>query len=114
MSNAEHHVKVLGRIWIAYSALIAVGAAAAMTFLLLFTEEEKAAGELLFVAAFAVPGLIGGIGLLKRRSWARILVLFFAIINISFPPIGTALGVYTLWVLLKKESARLLAAVPRS
>jgi hypothetical protein len=42
--------------------------------------------------------------LLQREPWARIVCLimgFLALLNIPF---GTALGVYTLWVLLPAEA----------
>lgn len=57
----------------------------------------------------SVPELIGGIGLLKRRGWARILVMILAVLGLMEIPIGTAIGIYTLWVLLNENTARLFA-----
>jgi hypothetical protein len=51
--------------------------------------------------------LIGGYGLLKYWNWARILVIVIAILNLFNFPFGTALGVYSLWVLFKPEVVRL-------
>jgi len=54
----------------------------------------------------AVAGFFAGWGLLQRERWARTLTLvlsFLALLNI---PLGTALGVYSLWVLLPEESER--------
>ena len=51
-----------------------------------------------------VIGLIAGWGLYERRSWARILAIILAFVNLVHPPFGTAIGVYTLWVLLPAES----------
>ncbi|MDD4050869.1 MAG: hypothetical protein PHR28_03070 [candidate division Zixibacteria bacterium] len=51
-----------------------------------------------------LPGIIGGWGLLAKKSWARIVVLIVGILNLTNFPLGTALGIYTLWVLLKPES----------
>ncbi len=48
-----------------------------------------------------LPGIIGGWGLLLKKSWARILVLIVGIINLLHFPLGTALGIYTIWVLLQ-------------
>ena len=62
-----------------------------------------------FLFLTSVPGIIGGIGLLKRRGWARILVLIISIVRLFNIPIGTAIGIYTIWVLLKDETARLFA-----
>jgi len=52
----------------------------------------------------AAVGLIAGWGLLQREEWARVFALvvgFLALLNV---PIGTALGIYTLWVLLPSQS----------
>lgn len=62
----------------------------------------------------ALPSLIGGIGLLKRRPWARIVILVLGILNLPGIPFGTALGAYTLWVLLKPESEQILSSAARA
>jgi len=54
------------------------------------------------------PGIIAGIGLLNRRPWARILALLMAILDLMVVPIGTAIGIYTIWVLVKAKEAGLL------
>ncbi|MBA7682939.1 hypothetical protein ES703_91295 [subsurface metagenome] len=63
----------------------------------------------LFFFITSVPGLIAGIGLLKRKGWARILALILAIPNLMNIPIGTAIGIYVIWVLLNEETAKLFA-----
>src|SRR5262245_7959559 len=47
----------------------------------------------IFIAALSIPGLIGGIGLLKFRPWARILTIVLSCINLLNIPFGTAVGV---------------------
>jgi hypothetical protein len=49
-----------------------------------------------FTAALA---LIAGYGLLNRRPWGRIVAIIAAILALLKFPIGTALGIYTLWVM---------------
>lgn len=65
------------------------------------------------IAAIAVvgglPGIIGGWGLLAKKSWARIVVLIVGILNLFHFPLGTALGIYTLWVLLNPDSQKVVA-----
>ena len=61
----------------------------------------------IFLTLLAVPGIIGGIGLLKRREWARILVLVVSAIQLMNIPIGTAIGAYSIWVLVQKETIRI-------
>jgi len=63
----------------------------------------------LFCFITSAPKLIAGIGLLKRRSWARILALILAILELINIPIGTAIGIYVIWVLLNEETAKLFA-----
>jgi hypothetical protein len=58
----------------------------------------------LFMVALALPGLIASYGLLKRRMWGRVLglvVAFFGLINF---PIGTAISIYALFVLLQNAA----------
>ncbi len=62
------------------------------------------------ILIFAIPGLIGGIGLLKKKPWARILVLIVGCVRLFDIPVGTALGVYSIWVLTKEETISLLSA----
>lgn len=67
----------------------------------------------LFLVALGVPGIIGGYGLLKEKSWARYLVMFLAIFNLFDFPVGTFISGYTFWVLLHSESSQLLEGEPK-
>lgn len=67
-----------------------------------------------FLVLVNVPGIIGGIGLLKWKSWARILVLILAVLDLLNIPIGTIVGIYTIWVLMQDETAQLFASEPSS
>jgi ABC-type polysaccharide/polyol phosphate export permease len=57
-----------------------------------------------FLIVVSIPGIIAGIGLLKYRPWARILAIVVGVLHILSFPFGTALGVYTLVVLLHAEA----------
>jgi hypothetical protein len=59
-----------------------------------------------FLIVLSVPGIVGGIGLLKRREWARILTLIVGALGLIDIPLGTALGIYTLWVLIQDEAVQ--------
>jgi hypothetical protein len=64
--------------------------------------------------AVSVCGLAAGWGLIQREGWARIVIVvlsFFALLRF---PLGTALGIYTLWVLLPLEAAQEYARIGRS
>lgn len=51
----------------------------------------------------SIPGIIAGIGLLKRKEWARILTLILSALDLVNFPLGTALGVYSIWALVQPE-----------
>ena len=58
----------------------------------------------------AVPSIIAGYAMKKRKSWARIASIIascFAVINI---PHGTALGVYSLWFLFSDKGNQFYSA----
>ena len=120
------HVKVLGVLYIAFSAL---GVCAALFMGLVFgavggavaadgSSEAAAAlpfiglaGSALtaFLLAISLPGLIAGIGMLSFKPWARIIGIVLSAINLINIPFGTILGIYGLWVLLNKETEGLFA-----
>jgi hypothetical protein len=114
----ENHVTVIGILYIAFSALMLLLAIIVFTAVVgggIISGDSEAMAITAIVGPavaalfllLASPGLIGGIYLLKRRPWARILVLVLGFLNLIHIPIGTALGIYTIWVLLKNESAEL-------
>jgi hypothetical protein len=61
----------------------------------------------IIVLAKAAFGFFAGWGLLQRESWARTVALILAFISLFLNiPIGTAMGVYTMWVLLPAASEK--------
>jgi len=62
-----------------------------------------------FLVITSLPEIIGGFGLLKRRGWARILILVVACLDLLWIPIGTLIGIYELWVLLNEDTVILFA-----
>jgi zinc-ribbon domain len=75
-----------------------------------FPLDRLISGGLMFagfwVAAFAVLELVTAWGLFERRPWARILALVLGFLALLRFPFGTALGIYTLWVLLPGLAAQ--------
>ena len=62
---------------------------------------------LFLVAAIGVliPGLVGGIALLRQRPWARLVIIVVSVLLLFEFPIGTLLGGFGLWVLLSQRWA---------
>ena len=64
-------------------------------------------GILTLIALLSLPALIGSIGLLKHKSWGRTLMIVVSIFHLVSVPVGTALGVYGIWVLFHEDTRRL-------
>lgn len=57
-----------------------------------------------FLAVLALPSIIGGWALYVEKSWAKPLLLVLSALHLPNFPIGTALGVYTIWALIASET----------
>ena len=114
--NMKHHVSFVGALHIGFGILGVLGALAVyilFNFAEGFVEDEPIAEQVLtffggtlslLILFFACLGIIGGIGLFSYRPWARILVMIVSAINCLNIPIGTAKGVYSIWVLMQTET----------
>lgn len=56
-----------------------------------------------------IPGIIAGFGLLQFKKWARILTIILAFFGLFNIPLGTAISVYTFWVLFNGETDALFS-----
>ena len=115
----KKHIEILGILHIVYHALGLIGAAAVLIFVGgagIVSGDETAIVILSIVALFvtglilitSLPGVIGGIGLLKMKPWGRILTLVMGFLALFGIPFGTALGIYTIWALMKDETIKLI------
>lgn len=50
------------------------------------------------ILVISVPSIIGGLGILNDKKWALTLLLILGCLKLFSFPIGTAMGVYTIWV----------------
>ncbi len=64
------------------------------------------------IAILSVPGIIGGWALLGGKEWARVLIIVLGLLELIHFPLGTALGVYTLWVMFTEEERHRPADLP--
>lgn len=124
-SRVQSHLQMLGLLWIAYGGLKLLGAGAVLfagNFILravhLPAEAQFVPGLVSLVGwglmIAAVVSIMAGWGLLQRAPWGRLLTLILAFLALFNVPFGTALGVYTLWVLLPEESGREYEAAARA
>src|SRR5271169_5708810 len=123
-SRVRDHVRLVGILWMAYSALhVVAGLVVIIVANVIFGSFHGAIHipngtppevtvwlrPLLSVVGWlilakAAAGFFAGWGLLQREEWARTVALVVGFIALLSIPIGTALGVYTLWVLLPAQS----------
>ena len=118
-SRVGEHVRLLGILWLALSALNAVGAVVLYVLArTLFVHLPEMSGNpaatawlhpfitliAYVIAVKAAAGFLAGWGLLQREPWARVAAIVLAFLALFNVPFGTALGIYTLWVLLPAES----------
>src|SRR2546430_1761972 len=117
----RQHVPLLGWCFIVYHAIVAVvgiclgvivGGAGAISGerQAMFITGAVGLAIAAFLIVISLPGIIAGIGLLKFRPWARILAIIIGALHLLSFPFGTALGVYTLVVLLNAETPALFGA----
>ena len=118
-SRVARHVQTLGILWIIVGAFWLIPAIVMMVlgsvahaFIPFGNAVARALGPaflhllgfgFLFVAAAA---FMAGWGLMQRRPWARTLTIVLGILALLHPPFATALGIYTLWVLLPSDAAQ--------
>jgi hypothetical protein len=121
------HIRILAILHIVFGAL---GIAAALIVLLIFggiagvigvagdtAAADRATGMavigtigvvvFLIILVLSIPGVIAGIGLLKYRPWSRMLTIVLSALHLFSVPVGTALGIYGLWVLLQPNTEAL-------
>ena len=122
-SRIAGHVRLLGIFWLALSAFhlipgLVVLAFAGHWWFLPAAVPVFVHGILTLVGwallAGSILGLVTGWGLLQREPWARTLAIVMAILNLLHMPFGTALGIYTLWVLLPAASEQEYRNVARA
>ena len=123
----SNHVRILGIVWLVYSIFHMVMAIWTLVFSHYFLPAMQ---DMLSHAAAPIPfpivhfmgwfyaltsvygvatgilGLFAGIGLLQKKPYARALAIVAAFICVISVPFGTAVGAYTLVVLLPGHAGR--------
>jgi hypothetical protein len=116
----EKHVKVVAALQIGFSIIfLMIGIAGFVVLRIVgdISDDHEADTILRIIANVAViffsvislPGIIAGIGLFSKREWARILTLILSVIDLFNVPFGTAVGAYSIWVLVQKETSDLFS-----
>ena len=115
----KDHVKVIGILWVVFGVFCLC--LALFAFLIFFggaqipnvRDIEPGILRLIgiiassFLGLIGLPQIIGGLGLIQHKEWARILILVISFISLPHVPFGTALGIYTMIILFNPETVRL-------
>ena len=127
--RVARHVHLLGILWIAYSAISLLGGVAlviiSQTIFGPLGLPHMPGGPPPFVRPLlftigcalllkAAAGIAAGLGLMQRQEWGRVLSIVLAVISLFNIPFGTALGVYTLWVLVSPNAQEEYQTLARS
>ncbi len=110
----EKHINIVAALQIGFSILGLIIGGLIFTILFFvgdFVDEAEAKAVLTIIAnivmvvivILSVPGIIAGIGLLKRKEWARILTLILSVLDLINFPVGTAVGAYSIWAMVQPE-----------
>jgi hypothetical protein len=117
-SDMKKHVTLVAALQIGFSAM---GMLAAIVIFFVFSfagsfvpDVNVATVVLKFLGTFlpaiiflwSLLGLLGGIGLLSCQKWARVLVMVIAAIGCIAFPVGTIVGIYSLWVLMQDDTVK--------
>ena len=115
------HIKALGAIYLIWGGMGIIAGVIVLAILVigggLMATEDPEAGLvvgtiavilMLLIAIISVPNILAGWALIKHKSWGRILTIILSILNLPALPLGTALGVYGLWVLFQPETVQIL------
>lgn len=110
--RVQNHLHLLSILWIAYSAMLLLAALIVFFVSQILPYRADAppfitpllTGIAVIVLAKGALCFAAGWGLMHRLHWARMLALVLGILALLSIPFGTALGVFTLWVLLPAGS----------
>jgi hypothetical protein len=118
-SRMKKHVTIVGALQIGFSSLWLI-LSVVLFFIFSFArsqvgDDETAVRVLsfmaivlpLFLGMISVLGLIAGIGVLSYKGWARIITIIVSALGCFNIPIGTLVGVYTIWVLMQDDTVKL-------
>jgi hypothetical protein len=127
LPRVQRHLQTLGILWCVFGVLRVISGLVGMIFLRAMSTHNFGDDAWMFGGRWHGPlapmwigslwpalavtavcaaalALIAGYGLLNRRPWGRVLAIIAGVLALIKFPIGTALGIYTLWVLASGAS----------
>jgi cytochrome bd-type quinol oxidase subunit 1 len=119
--SADKHITLVAILHIVYHSLtlfVGIVLFALLSTIGCLADDPQAAQVLVIVGTslavffivLSVPGIIGGIGLLQRKEWGRIMTIVIGALSLMDIPMGTALGIYTFWALMQDDAVAICRA----
>ena len=125
------HVKVLGVLFAICAGFLAfmaiafpLGLGIVSSFVGQSDDPDAATGQMvlglvgtglsIFFGVLAAVWGVGAYGVIKHKSWGRIFAIVLSAMSLVKIPIGTALGIYGLWIMVNKETEALFAKSPQA
>ena len=113
--NMDKHISILGSLFLTFSILMIIGGFVINNVIPMAGEISgdstairitSIIGESISLILFilALPGLICSYGLITKQSWSRVFGIVLSCFSLLSIPLGTAIGIYGLWVLFKDET----------
>ena len=59
------------------------------------------------------PMLIASVGIYRKKRWGRSMGFVWSALNLPFFPFGTVLGLFSIWVLIKKKTKEIFYAAEK-
>jgi hypothetical protein len=111
-NRVTRHLQTLGMLWMIYGIWRVLTRLVGLTFMHTFFHSHHEFPFGFAIWPFALSSTLIGLGLsmltayglLHRQSWGRVIAIITAIFALVHPILGTALGIYTLWVLAPSAS----------
>lgn len=102
----KDHRRILGTLYLAWAVLQFVGAVAMAT----WGRMEMAIPWLFWLSTVVVSLAYAwvGVGLRNHDPRFRVSAILLGVLALLSFPVGTALGIYALWALLRKERAQVV------
>lgn len=126
----EKHISLVGILNIVYRSLVLLGAGVLFALAAVFghlidalvrsgaLEPDEVPIEIFNIAPIilclvatimvivSVVAIVGAVGVMHKREWARVLLLVISFLGLVRVPLGTILGVYSIWVLLNDKTIK--------
>ena len=129
-TRVARHLQIAGILWVAYAAERTVGKLIALMFIHglfgnhFYTKWGGSMGDfglstlwpiiLVSLVVGLILSLLTGYALLTKQPWGRVVAIVVSVLALFHPVLGTALGIYTLWVLAPAASGVEYAAITSS